>query len=153
MSTNIESVSCRTAFCAAVGDSGNTAVYRTGTWNAAVHLTSGSLGSVSCASASFCVALSLNGAKSVTWNGTAWSTPVPLTGFAGLPGTPYAAVSCATSSLCVAVDNAGQAIQRSGTTWGAVRTIDPLGYVAAVSCPTTTFCVALDYGGAAIVGT
>jgi hypothetical protein len=62
--------------------------------------------SVSCASASLCVAVDGTG-NALTYNGTSWSQPQSIdpNGSLGL-----SSVSCASSTFCVAVDGNGNAL-------------------------------------------
>ena len=115
----------------------------------------GALDSVSCVSATFCVAVgdSLDSFETgliSTWNGRSWivdtSSPAVLASFF-LYG-----VSCASTSFCVAV-GAGYAgngiLTWNGTSW----TADPHppgssnDTLMGVSCASPSFCVAVDLNG------
>lgn len=94
---------------------------------------------VSCATASFCVAVDSTGGE-ITWNGSTWSAPRPI-----LP--PSAAdVSCADPSLCAAVGGDRVAIW-NGSTWSAPATIDAGSTLDAVACSPTGSCTAADARG------
>ena len=103
------------------------------------------LGSISCASASFCVAFDLRG-NAVTWNGSSWSAPVAVDSAYGLD---Y--VSCVSSSFCAAVDvrtvqnnqTSSWALFWNGSSWTAPAEIDAPGTVTSVSCVSSSFCVAV----------
>jgi hypothetical protein len=77
-----------------------------------------------------------------------------------LANTYFNWVSCPTASFCVAVGSNGNASEWHGTSWTAVRSIDPnmaekgrpLIDVDAVSCPTVSFCVAVFPDGDAVIG-
>ena len=88
-------VSCASArVCMAVDGTGaNT--FRGSTWSPAHALGSGSSGpvGVACPSASFCVAVTINGSVN-TYNGTSWSTKTAVDP-GGLEG-----VTCASTSFC-----------------------------------------------------
>jgi hypothetical protein len=169
---SLNSVSCRSAsFCAAAGGEPD---YGTPTgaeafvdmWNGsawATDLVSGSsmgenLNGVSCASASFCVAVgtvALNDigagrASIVQWDGSAWATaspPLPK-GNSSLSG-----VSCASARFCVAVGQHGKEpwTQPLTETWnGSVwRIATPPsiggrgGQLAAVTCLSARWCMVL----------
>jgi hypothetical protein len=117
----------------------------------------GTVGSVSCSSASFCVALgdvdegeSVKGfGFALTFNGSSWSAPVSIVPLGGL-----GPLSCASSSFCVAVDEPEAVLSYNGSAWSALANIDP-GVIAqgeelgALSCPSASFCLALDELGRA----
>jgi hypothetical protein len=103
--------------------------------------------SVSCPSASFCVAVLASGFAAV-YNGTTWSRPVTLSSAAGQPGS----VSCPSTRFCLAVDALdSSAFLFNGSTWSHAPGIsDPapggLPGMAAVSCSSSSFCAAVDNG-------
>jgi hypothetical protein len=151
-SGNLRSISCpTTTFCMAVDDYGNNALMWNGTaWTAPVSIDPGGatveFTSVSCGSASSCVAVDTSG-NALTWNGASWSAPVSVDpGGAGLRS-----VSCPSSSFCVAVDGDGNAVTWRGTSWTAPTVIDPSGAgLEAVSCSSASFCAAGDWTGNAV---
>jgi len=125
--------------------------------------------SVSCVSASFCVAVGYNGAPVGVqtplieqWNGTTWSianSPNPTDYFNQLSG-----VSCVSTKLCFAVGNYGlinssgvdlsQALVErwDGTSWSIVTVPDQptdnyYHVFLGVSCASASFCVAAGYYG------
>ena len=103
------------------------------------------LTSVSCASATLCVAVDSSG-NAIAWNGTTWSSPVNIDS-----SNTLTSVSCAASTtFCVAVDSSGNAIAWNGTTWSSPVNIDSSNNLASVSCASATFCVAVDYAGNAV---
>jgi hypothetical protein len=110
----------------------------------------GSIGSLSCPSASYCLALgNVFEAESsygfaLTFDGSAWS---PSTVIAR--PSELGALSCASVSFCVAVQDPEAVQVYSGGTWGAPVTIDRGARTSeegpdTVSCPSESFCLALD---------
>jgi hypothetical protein len=107
----------------------------------AINTPSGGLATLSCASASFCVAVDNNGGA-LTYNGTSWAGPVTIDS-----GVALDAVSCAAETFCVATDVSGNYLIDNAGTWST-----PKAFVAAspgadlalsVACPTTTYCLAV----------
>lgn len=96
---------------------------------------------LSCPTTSYCLALT-GGAglemESLTWNGSSWSSPVPL----DLNFVP--SVSCPTATLCVAVDEAGNAVYYRGGAWSAPVPVAGSSSLWDVSCPSATFCAATE---------
>ncbi len=113
------------------------------TWSApqSVDPTYPHLVSVSCPSASFCVAVDYSG-HALTYNGTAWSAPVDIDG-----SNLLRSVSCPSASFCAAVDGNGHALTYNGTAWSAPVDIDGSNFLASVSCPSASFCAAVDDNG------
>ena len=115
------------------------------TWSAPVSIdpNNGGLGSVSCASASFCTAVD-NGGNAFTFNGSTWSSPKSID-----PNGYPNSVSCPSASFCAAVDPE-RALTWNGSTWSAPEYIDSSdGYLQSVSCASASFCAAVDsYGNA-----
>jgi len=122
------------------------------------------LQAVSCASASFCVAIDRMG-NAFTFNGGTWSAPVnadPNGLTMGEGGTSWPVVSCPISNFCAAVDGAsGNVVTFDGSTWTAPVNIDSkaaksvsgsvLIFLMSVSCSPAAFCVAGDSTGEAFV--
>jgi hypothetical protein len=102
------SVSCPagTTFCAAVDDAGNVLTSdNSAVWSTPASIDSGqALKSVSCPTASFCVAVDAAG-NALTDDAGVWSAPVSID-----PGHSLTSVSCPTASFCLAVDDAGNAL-------------------------------------------
>ena len=138
-----DAISCpTTTFCAVLlrplGSTLESKVvyYRDGRWSKAVLIDpSGSLASVSCASANFCVAVDENGNAVTDINGK-WSRPVAVSSGASLGG-----VSCPTRTFCMAVSPDGSAASYNGSRWSSF-TISAHVDFTSVSCPTTSFCAA-----------
>jgi hypothetical protein len=122
------------------------------------------LQAVSCASASFCVAIDRKG-NAFTFNGSTWSAPVnadPNGLTMGEGGISWPVVSCPTSNFCAAVDGGGgNVVTFDGSSWTAPVNIDSeaakslsgpvLIFLMSVSCLSATFCVAGDTIGDAFV--
>jgi hypothetical protein len=120
-------------------------------WGAAAHLDYSQGGedptSVSCPSASFCMAV-LGSGYAARYDGTTWSQPTRLPSGAGEPDS----VSCPTVSFCMAVDTQDSStFLFNGSTWNSAPGIDDpvpstqMG-MASVSCSSPSFCAALDNG-------
>ncbi len=103
------------------------------------------LTSVSCPSASFCMAVDQAG-RALTWNGSSWLSLRIIDPNGGL-----SSVSCPSATSCVAVDTSGDALTWNGNSWSSPQSIDPFspstgtgGDLTSVSCPTALFCAAVD---------
>jgi chitinase len=107
----------------------------------------GNLRSVSCPTAAFCLAVDESGNNALTWNGTAWSEPVPID--PGGAGVQLSAVSCADPEFCVAVDSLGRELTWTGAGWTPPQPLDNTA-LTAVSCPAESYCVAVDGDGNAL---
>ncbi len=109
---------------------------------------------VSCASSDFCVAITKND-RAITYNGTAWSTPVVIDDATDTYGpAELTGVSCPSVSFCVVVDTLGNAVTYNGTGWADPVNVDDSStfpWLTAVSCASSSFCAALDYDGYAMV--
>jgi transcriptional regulator with XRE-family HTH domain len=120
-------------------------------WGARTHLDSsqggGDLTSVSCPSASFCMAV-LGSGYATIYDGTTWSKPSLLSSSGGEPDS----VSCPTVSFCMAVDaRDSSTFLFNGSRWSPAPSInDPAPTtqtgVASVSCSSPSFCAAVDNG-------
>ena len=103
--------------------------------------------SVSCPSATFCMAV-LGSGYAASYNGTTWSKPARLPSADAQPGS----VSCPAASFCMAVDaQDSSAFRFNGSTWSSAPAIsDPdsggLPGMASVSCSSPSFCAAVDNG-------
>jgi hypothetical protein len=154
-SNALTAVSCpSTTFCMALASQqGNQAATPTwdGTaWSAAATINDpdGKVLSLSCASASFCVAAD-NVGYFMTWNGTSWSAPV-LVDHDTSPGPAVYSLTCRSTSFCMAVDNIGQALVFNGGTWfldtSPIFSDNDTAAIAQVSCKSATFCMATRIG-------
>jgi phage-related protein len=107
---------------------------------------SGNFRSVSCPTATFCMAVDESGNNALAWNGTSWSRPVTIDPDGDR--VELTSVSCATPAFCAAVDTLGRAITWNGQRWSAPDEVDPHGAgLESVSCPTASFCEAVDGNG------
>jgi hypothetical protein len=102
------------------------------------------LAGVSCASASFCVAVDGLG-HAFVYNGSSWSKS-ELVDPAAVAENDVSTVSCASKSLCAVGDLKDNVVIYNGATWSKPKVADPTAGTAffAVSCPTATFCMAVD---------
>lgn len=103
----------------------------------------GMVTSLSCASASSCVAVEQSG-YALVYDGSQWSPARRVLTAA----TVLNSVSCATPTFCVAVGataSGGVAYTFDGTSWSAPVLLGT--QPSAVSCVSTTFCVAVDNSG------
>ncbi len=116
--------------------------------------TSNSLNGVTCATASFCVAVgsqttATGGTLIEQWNGTAWSI-VTSPNQPSTTNDVLNAVSCAGPSFCMAVGSTNSGTLTAtwnGTTWTVVPSPNPAGSTQtpldSVSCLSATSCVAV----------
>lgn len=114
-------------------------VYNGAVWSARAEIDgSHQLDSVSCTTASFCVAVDRSG-NALSYAGRAWSAPVSVDS-----GHSLSAVSCASASFCAAVDTGGRTPSYNDGTWSAPVRLDSGHSFSAISCASTTFCLAVD---------
>ena len=142
--------------CIAVGDTATgTLATRAMRWNGtewafqttAAEVTSPStLQSVSCTSASFCMAVGYaSGPLAESWDGKAWKKQVT-----GLKGGELKGVSCASSTECIAVGVGNSITRWNGTEWKSLslpEKIEAPVDLKDVSCPTASFCMAVGKAG------
>ena len=146
-------ISCPSVtFCAAVGASGlpgkpNTiATFNGHGWSSHLTPTSAKLNDrllgVSCASATYCVAVNYNG-QILTFNGSRWSAK-PVLGPKGL-----ISVSCPSRSFCLAVTASGLSIVIHGSSWSGMTTIPNFqtAFAYSVSCASSRACVVAGLNG------
>jgi hypothetical protein len=128
-------VSCASpAFCVAISSSEAT-VYNGTSWSAPTVVSDNNpLVSVSCPTASFCLAVDVFG-NSYAYVDSQWGAKTPFDTAAG----DVSQVSCASASLCVAIDQDDQAAVYTGT-WAAPARLSSQG-LDSVSCPSATFCL------------
>jgi hypothetical protein len=126
------------------------------------------LKSVSCASATSCVAVGeLNvsgtaGTFAERWDGTSWSISTPANP-AGATSSVLAAVSCTASNACTAVGNYKEStgynktlVERfNGTSWSVQTSPNPAeskgGFLLGVSCTSSTSCIAVGRNVSALI--
>lgn len=141
----IESVSCAAStFCVALDQKGEEITLNEHGWNPPAALGAGKSASrsVSCTSASFCLAAGTGDVY--TYDGTAWSAaiavdPVP---------TPTHSLTCV-STLCLAGDSSGSVVTSTdtGIHWGQPLSVEPGGGgIGGASCPSSGFCAVLNGG-------
>lgn len=136
-------VSCPTdRFCAAVG-SGGAVEFVGSSWRTPERLGTrsgaGTPDSVSCASATFCVAGDLRG-DIFTFDGAKWSPPDPV----DLGGSGIPSVSCPVSSFCVAGRFAGGLLTFDGHDWIRRAPFAGPNQITVASCPSRQFCAVVD---------
>ncbi len=96
---------------------------------------------LSCPTASFCLAVDINGAALV-WQHGKWSRRFPQ----GVD--TFERVTCTTSLFCMAGEHSGRALSWYRGQWSKARTISAGNGISALSCYQTTFCVAGTESGA-----
>lgn len=150
------SVSCpTTSFCMAVDGDVNYYVYDGSSWSAPKLINSSSLnattiGEVSCVSATFCEAVYND--QSVTYSGSAWSTPQTLSlppGSKSGSNPSVSVLSCASATFCAVGGTTGANVAYlntfNGTSWSkglALSTTLGPQSINGLSCPTPSFCMA-----------
>ena len=95
---------------------------------------------VSCATASFCVAVDSN-TNAMIYNGSSWTAPTSVKGSFLFP---LYSVSCPTAAFCMA-GGAGEYVTYNGSSWSS-PTNNEASFVS-VSCPSASFCMELDADG------
>jgi hypothetical protein len=115
-------------------------------WSAPKHIdvSDADLVSVSCASASLCIAIDSRG-NAFTYSGSSWSAPEDIEGQRGLDS-----VSCPSTSFCAAVDGAGSVLTYNCSSWSAPTPIEEGTPLDSVSCASASFCAAVDAVGNAL---
>jgi len=103
--------------------------------------TTGDFAGVSCASASFCVAIDGDG-NEVTWDGSSWSTGTHVS------DTWPNSVSCPSPTFCMIADTTGGVATFDGTNWSAPDEIDSSVNhdLVSVGCGSSQLCAAADVG-------
>jgi hypothetical protein len=110
-------------------------------WSSPVSLTSAPLEAVSCATASFCVAVDDAG-HAFQFNGSVWTGPRDIAGSSFL-----SSVSCPSTAFCVVI-GADSAISFVNGSWTApVSAFSGLDHGGGVSCVSTSFCLAVAAAG------
>ena len=112
-----------------------------GTWTKEPAIVNGHGGvnAVSCATATFCVAVDRSGGASI-FNGTVWGAPVNIDG-----SNTFSSISCPTTTFCVATDDAGNYVEWNNGSWAAPTPFASGGgpTMQAVSCSSVSFCLAV----------
>jgi hypothetical protein len=126
--SELSHVSCTAAtFCEAIGGSPVfAAMWNGATWTDQAQ--PGSVGAVSCVSATYCVAVGSAGpAGAAVWDGTSWtaeSTPA---------GVGLSAVSCSSATFCEAVGGSSNSVTAAETWDGTSWTVQPIPSPAGVA--------------------
>jgi hypothetical protein len=151
----LTSVSCSSPWlCTAVDFHGRVLSYNGSTWSAPILIDpEGSLDSVSCPSAGFCMAAGgQQHGHALTYNGSTWSTANDIDA-----EDEVASLSCVSASFCMAVTEYrveghehGYALIYTGGAWSAPVEIDGEAALRSVSCASESFCVAVGGHDAAI---
>jgi hypothetical protein len=150
------------SFCLGLAAAGAT-VYDGSSWSKPVAINADPrrlvVDSISCASASFCVATEGSNfapgipIQATIYNGTTWSRSVVIDRRSGLL---YASVSCTSRSFCLSIDNKANVTTYNGHMWSAPYKA-AFGYdtdgpgITAVSCASSSFCAAVSDSGTAVV--
>jgi hypothetical protein len=132
----------------AVLGSGYAATYDGTTWSqpAALPSADGQPDSVSCPTASFCMAVDADDSSAFVFRDGTWRAAPPINDPDPNSRLGMASVSCPSPRFCAAIDNGSSAFTFNGTSWSHATAIDPGGRLSTVSCPTASFCAAVDYG-------
>jgi len=122
-------------------------IYNGSSWSSPEEIDPGNqLFSVSCPTASFCVAVD-NWGNVLTYNGSSWSAPDQLS------GGGFFSVSCPSTSFCTAMGYNGDVLTYNGTSWSSSDEIDSSGGAlssVSISCASSSFCAVVDGDGNAL---
>ncbi len=80
----------------------------------------------------------------LTFNGTNWTTPTPISGAGG----GLAQVSCYNSSFCGTFDNNGDAFIYKSGAWSAATSLAGANGLRGISCTSSSTCLAVGGSGA-----
>lgn len=133
--------------CFTVGERGfiasNTALPASNTWTALTSGVTSDLYSVSCASATWCVADGLGGVILQTKDGSTWTRLNSTT------TSDLYSIACVSTSVCMAAGKAGTLVYTSdgGTTWQVVAANSGLASLDSVSCTDANHCYAAGADG------
>lgn len=151
----LTSISCASASFCVVGaddnapssDNGLVFTYDGHAWSKARTVDFGGGGlSMSCPSASFCIAVDDHG-NALSYDGRSWSAPVGIDVDADGLGVGLNSVSCPSPSFCMAVDGQGNALSYDGHSWSAPTTVAPATDLTQVSCASSSLCAAVEWKG------
>src|ERR1019366_4477485 len=120
-----DTVSCSSASVCVVVDEatagsggGNEISYTGSTWSSPVDINGTTqILSVSCPSATFCMAVDYIG-NAFSYDGSTWSSA------ANIDVNGLVSVSCPSATFCMAVDSMGNALSYDGNTWSSAANID-----------------------------
>ena len=112
----------------------------------------GRVNSLSCPTASFCLAVGEESTVALTFNGSSWGSSALATPEHG----GLSMVSCASRSFCAALESEEAALTFNGSAWSTPTVIESPLYLgvrglSALSCPSVSFCMTLDSSGRAIL--
>ena len=143
------SLSCGSpTFCVAVDDAGDSARFDGTSWAALPTAGLTDPGTVSCTSATFCMAA--NDGQAVRFDGAHWSTPTTLDVQTSLTDS-ISTVSCTSATFCLAATGFGYQLLWSGTTWSTAFDVDPAAVnLQRLSCAVPQFCTVVDASGAVV---
>ena len=110
----------------------------------------GRVNSLSCPTASFCLAVGEESTVALTFNGSSWGSSALATPEHG----GLSMVSCASRSFCAALESEEAALTFNGSAWSTPTVIESPLYLgvrglSALSCPSVSFCMTLDSSGRA----
>jgi hypothetical protein len=132
----LRNLSCAATSCRAVDHLGRLYTFDGTSWSAPFVLAGFAPWAVSCATASFCVAVGQDAVAELA--GASWTLTPGVDA-----GRSLLSVSCASSSNCRAVDNLGGVLHFDGTGWSGPVAADPNG-AAAISCSAAGTCAVID---------
>jgi len=164
----LSSVSCVSAkFCALGGANEGVATFNSGVWRfdplAQLSTSYDTIGQLSCATPSYCVAITLFSGQWLTFDGTSWKVHPSFEGPQN-EGTTPTMLTCPSEGHCIAASTSDVLYRLEGGRWHQLgylfrqsvlsRLIESLapGPAVSVSCPAESACVAVDGGGSAYVG-
>ena len=144
---SLTSVSCLTSgFCMAIGGNGGAYLYENGAWSSGSPV-GGSIGTVSCASPSFCGAIAAgDGDDAYIYSNGTW-TQSQLVGSDGNTAN-LTSVSCPAQDFCIATGQADAYTYSQGK-WSQgviVLSLTSPYELNSISCVSATSCVAVDTG-------
>jgi hypothetical protein len=123
-------------------------MYSAGAWSSPQSIVTKDAGltGVSCASSTFCVAVTESG-DALTYEGKSWSPPTVVFPHGGLD-----AIACPARSICWALDDTCEASSFNGQKWSAPQAVDNdanavRGTATFLSCPSAAFCLSVDARG------
>ena len=105
--------------------------------------------SVSCTSASFCVAANTGSYSAAVWNGTGWTQSGNFVSSANI-NLGLNAISCV-GTFCTAIDDSNLYTSNGGLNWSGPVAFNTTAENTALSCASNAFCVAGDFDGYAYV--
>lgn len=167
---SLDAISCvSTTFCAATDADGNYIFYNSGVWGTPTpfnpaHPTTLVATSISCPTATYCLALgaTFSGSNS-TPTAMFWDNATWFSATTGIVADVFSSVSCVSRSFCMGVSYQGQFVKYGAPTISggtehvtassaaSIDAADLVSGITAVSCSTSTFCAAGDDFGDLLV--